>query len=176
LRVSENIGLGNVENLSLETIQQAAKSAEAHDFITKLESQYSTPLGLSSRGGILQWKLKNVFKLNPTELSGGQWQRIALSRAFMRSSADLLVLDEPSSSLDPEAEYNLFQFIKKGRKDKTTIFVTHRFQTVAMANKIAFFDDGVLSEWGSHDELVKIEDGKYAKYFRLQSEGFHSLK
>ena len=112
----------------------------------------------------------------PVDLSGGQWQRLALSRAFMRaSSADLLILDEPSSSLDPEAEHNLFRFIQQVRRNKTTIYVTHRFYTVRMATKIAFLEDGKLIEWGGHNELMNIEGGKYAKLYQLQSEGFSSL-
>ena len=90
------------------------------------------------------------------DLSGGQWQRLGLSRAFMRaSSADLLILDEPTSSLDPEAEHEVFQFIQ--RRKKTTIYVTHRFYTVRMATKIAFLEDGKLIEWGGHDELMSID-------------------
>jgi ATP-binding cassette subfamily B protein len=112
----------------------------------------------------------------PVDLSGGQWQRLALSRAFMRaSSADLLILDEPSSSLDPEAEHNLFRFIQQVRRNKTTIYVTHRFYTVRMATKIAFLEDGKLIEWGGHNELMGIEGGKYAKLYQLQSEGFSAL-
>jgi ATP-binding cassette subfamily B protein len=112
----------------------------------------------------------------PVDLSGGQWQRLALSRAFMRaSSADLLILDEPSSSLDPEAEHKLFKYIQTVRRNKTTIYVTHRFYTVRMATKIAFLEEGRLIEWGSHGELMRVKGGKYAKLFQLQSEGFSSL-
>ena len=91
------------------------------------------------------------------------------------SSADLLILDEPSSSLDPEAEHKLFKYIQMVRRNKTTIYVTHRFYTVRMATKIAFLEEGKLIEWGSHEELMKVSGGKYAKLFQLQSEGFSSL-
>lgn len=112
----------------------------------------------------------------PVDISGGQWQRLALSRTFMRaSSADLLILDEPSSSLDPEAEHKLFKYIQQVRRNRTTIYVTHRFYTVRMATKIAFLEEGRMIEWGSHDELMNVPGGKYAKLYQLQSEGFSSL-
>lgn len=112
----------------------------------------------------------------PVELSGGQWQRLALSRTFMRaSSADILILDEPSSSLDPEAEHKLFRSIQQIRRNRTTIYVTHRFYTVRMATKIAFLEEGKLIEWGTHEELMSVEGGRYAKLYQLQSEGFSSL-
>jgi ABC-type multidrug transport system fused ATPase/permease subunit len=128
-------------------------------------------------GGPFGFRGNQQDKSNPpVDLSGGQWQRLALSRAFMRaSSADLLVLDEPSSALDPEAEHNLFRFIQQVRRNKTTIYVTHRFYTVRMATKIAFLEEGRLIEWGGHNELMKIEGGKYARLFLLQSEGFTAL-
>jgi ABC-type multidrug transport system fused ATPase/permease subunit len=198
LRISENIGTGNIENTSESKIRDAARDGGADQFIKKLPCQYDTKLRDGTRlnrpprfsqGGLrLVNRRRRLFAARrpgeeeeddpsaPVDLSGGQWQRLALSRAFMRaSSADLLMLDEPSSSLDPEAEHNLFRFIQQVRRNKTTIYVTHRFYTVRMANKIAFLEDGKLIEWGTHEDLMTVEGGKYAKLYQLQSEGFSSL-
>ncbi|KAG8904990.1 hypothetical protein FRB99_000904 [Tulasnella sp. 403] len=111
-------------------------------------------------------------------LSGGQWQRIALARAFMRSEeADLVVFDEPSASLDARAEHELFERIhslslsESGEKIRTTIYVSHRFNTTRRADKIAVIDDGTVAEFGSHDELMKL-NGRYAELFNLQAKAF----
>ena len=198
MRVSENIGAGDIKNDDEKNIRNAARDGGAEQFIEKLPRQYDTklrdgrqPLGPRfPSAGLRRLAQRRRFVFTghgpgeedeedpsaPVDLSGGQWQRLALSRAFMRaSSADLLILDEPSSSLDPEAEHNLFRFIQQVRRNKTTIYVTHRFYTVRMATKIAFLEEGKLIEWGGHDELMKIEGGKYAKLYQLQSEGFSSL-
>ena len=191
LRVSENISTGDIQNHNESAIQTAAQDAGADQFIQKLPFQYNTKLrdGHQRRlrsaafrgqlGSVTRFRDGEMDEHDPTapvDLSGGQWQRLALSRAFMRaSSADLLILDEPSSSLDPEAEHNLFRFIQQVRRNRTTIYVTHRFYTVRMATKIAFLEDGKLIEWGGHNELMGIEGGKYAKLYQLQSEGFSAL-
>jgi len=191
--VSENISTGDIQNHDESAVKTAAQDAGADQFIQHLPLQYSTKLrdghyrittaGLRPsyrrRMGGARFRGSQMDEDDPTapvDLSGGQWQRLALSRAFMRaSSADLLILDEPSSSLDPEAEHNLFRFIQQVRRNKTTIYVTHRFYTVRMATKIAFLEDGKLIEWGGHNELMGIEGGKYAKLYQLQSEGFSAL-
>ena len=191
LTVSENIAIGDIQNHDEIKIQTAARSAGAHQFIEQLPQQYNTKLVDRSNHSISKLlprsnRLRSTisgYKNHKTDdtivgadLSGGQWQRLALSRTFMRaSSADLLILDEPSSSLDPEAEYNLFRFIQHVRLNKTTIYVTHRFYTTRMATKIAFLAEGKLLEWGTHDQLLAIEGGRYAKLYQLQSEGFSSL-
>jgi ABC-type multidrug transport system fused ATPase/permease subunit len=174
----------------MSSIEQAAKSGGADPFIQKLPLQYATKLREgreNSRRGRSTGAFRRLSKRLPTDndpddpsapvdLSGGQWQRLALSRAFMRAdSSDLLILDEPSSSLDPEAEHNLFRFIQQVRRRKTTIYVTHRFYTVRMATKIAFLEEGKLIEWGGHEELMGVVGGKYAKLYQLQSEGFSSI-
>ena len=113
----------------------------------------------------------------PVNLSGGQWQRVALSRAFLRADqADLIVFDEPSSALDPKAEADLFQRIHdlSGRDDglkPTTVFVSHRFSTVKRADRILVMEGGTIAELGTHDELMALE-GKYAEMFNLQKQGF----
>jgi len=196
LNVAENIATGDISNYTESLITQAAEGGDADSFIQKLPKQYQSKLrdgerdlrlhrglrGLAPRHlirHIINCKRNPVADGDPTapvELSSGQWQRLALSRAFMRAeSADLLILDEPSSSLDPEAEHKLFRYIQQVRRNRTTIYVTHRFYTVRMATKIAFLEEGRLIEWGSHDELMGISGGKYSKLYQLQSEGFSSL-
>jgi ATP-binding cassette, subfamily B, bacterial len=192
LKVSENIGVGDIDNREASHIEKAARNAGADPFIQKLPEKYDTPLRgkrnfpyptVNPRRSLrMSVMARNNYRHdfnstdNSVELSGGQWQRLALSRAFMRGSgADLLILDEPSSSLDPEAEHTLFRIIQRVRRNRTTIYVTHRFYTVRMATKIAFLEEGRLIEWGGHDELMAIPGGKYAKLFQLQSEGFSTL-
>jgi ATP-binding cassette subfamily B protein len=109
--------------------------------------------------------------------SGGQLQKISLARAFMRlSDAGLLILDEPSSNLDPEAEYELFKNIKKFRWGKTTIFITHRFNTVRAADRILVLEHGQISEFGKHDELMAIPGGRYQYLYKLQKDGFQDIQ
>ena len=186
LKARETIGIGDIDTMTPETVRQASIDGGADPFLESLPLKYDTELtrsrflitdgGAPMRLGRRGFEFPKQGESTSTDLSGGQWQRIALSRAFMRSSsADLLVLDEPSSNLDPEAEHELFKFIRNVRKGRTTIYVTHRFYTVRMANKIAFLEGGELREWGSHEELMKIKEGKYAKLFQLQSEGFSTL-
>ena len=105
------------------------------------------------------------------ELSGGQWQKIALSRAFMRSEADILVLDEPTAAMDAAAEAQVFEHFQSLTRDRIAILISHRFSTVRMADQIAVLDQGRIVELGSHDELVKA-DGIYARLFALQARGY----
>jgi ATP-binding cassette, subfamily B, bacterial len=197
LQISESIGVGDIHQNNKTDIRTAATHAGADSFIQNLPSGYDTKLrddkrqSWSSRYSSYRDKRRVNFSRSiskhrevekptdpgtPMDLSGGQWQRLALSRSFMRAAtADLLILDEPTSSLDPEAEHKLFKYIQEIRSNKTMIYVTHRFYTVRLASKIAFLEDGRLIEWGGHDELMAIPGGKYAKLYRLQSEGFSSL-
>jgi ABC-type multidrug transport system fused ATPase/permease subunit len=195
LKISETIGVGNITHNNDADIKKAAKQAGANAFIENLPLGYDTHLrndNKRSQGSSRyssnrskrkpncvrsisspQEKEKTCNTAMPVDLSGGQWQRIALSRSFMRSSsADLLILDEPSSSLDPEAEAGLFTYLQEIGWSKTMIYVTHRFYTARMATKIALLDNGRLTEWGSHDELMNLPSGKYAKLYQLQSRGF----
>ena len=158
LLVGENIGAGDVDHFEDETKwRDAADKGMAAAFIEPLSEGYYTPLG--------KW-----FK-DGQELSGGQWQRIALSRAFMRSRADLLVLDEPTAAMDAKAEATIFQHFRTLTRDKMAILISHRFSTVRMADEIIVMEQGRIVEQGSHETLL-AEDGHYAQLFRLQAEGY----
>ncbi len=157
-KVLENIGFGNVESMkNKESIHDASKKSEAWEFVKELTNKYKTHLG-------------RHLKKEGTELSGGQWQKIALARAFFKD-APILVLDEPTAAVDARAEYRLFQRFEQLSKDKTTLLISHRFSTVRMADKIAVIEQGKLKEYGSHKELLR-ENGIYAKLFRMQAEGY----
>ena len=133
LTIAENIGIGDVSMIEdRDAITKAAAAGEALDFISALPETFETIITEDT------YELTRSQKAKvKTAFSGGQWQRIALSRAFMRlHSADLLLLDEPSAALDPEAEYNLFKRLKEARKGKTTVYISHRFNTVRAASRI----------------------------------------
>ena len=105
------------------------------------------------------------------ELSGGQWQKIALARGFMREEADILVLDEPTAALDAEAEHAVFERFQELTKDRTTIIISHRFPTVRMADRILVVENGVIAEDGTHAELVAAGQ-TYARLYELQARGY----
>jgi ATP-binding cassette subfamily B protein len=104
-------------------------------------------------------------------LSGGQWQRVAIARALLRDAADLLVLDEPSSGLDAEAEHEIHQRLREHRRGRTSLLISHRLSTVRDAGTIAVLDGGTVVERGSHAALM-VEDGLYARLFSLQASGY----
>jgi len=158
LLVGENLGVGDVRDMDDEARwREAAKKGTADEFIEQLPRGYATQLG--------RW-----FK-DGQELSLGQWQKIALSRAFMRERADILVLDEPTASMDAEAEATIFERFQELAKDQMVILISHRFSTVRMADVIAVLDRGRVVEQGSHDELVAA-GGRYARLFELQAAGY----
>jgi len=158
LSVRENIGLGSVAHLDeTERIERAAHRGGADAVAAAL------PLGLEARLGT--WFEKG------SELSGGQWQKIALARAFMREEADILVLDEPTAALDAEAEHAVFERFRELSEGRTTIVISHRFPTVRMARHIIVLDQGRLVEAGSHAELLALR-GIYARMFALQAQGY----
>jgi ATP-binding cassette subfamily B protein len=158
LSVRENIGLGSVDHLEdVPRIGRAARSGGADAVAAAL------PDGLDARLGT--WFERG------SELSGGQWQKIALSRAFMREEADILVLDEPTAALDAEAEHAVFERFRELSRGRTTIVISHRFPTVRMARKIVVLERGELIEAGSHAELIAL-GGKYAHMFALQAQGY----
>ncbi|XDD45354.1 ABC transporter ATP-binding protein [Leptospira sp. WS39.C2] len=157
-KVGDNIGMGDVNREQTESQWvNAAKLGMAHDFVTRLELGYETRLGKWFQDG--------------RELSGGQWQKIALSRAFMRTKADILILDEPTSAIDAEAEMQVFEHFREHTLGKTVILISHRFSTVRMADKILVLEQGKKTEWGDHNTLLS-KKGKYEKLFRLQQAGY----
>jgi len=156
--VGENIGAGDITYFEdRQRWQQAAEKGMAQEFIDKLPQGYDTQLGKWFKGG--------------RELSGGQWQKIALSRAFMRTQADILVLDEPTATMDAAAEATIFEHFRDLSRGKMTILISHRFSTVRMADQILVIDKGQIVERGSHAELMAL-GGQYAKLFSLQAEGY----
>lgn len=153
----ENIGFGQIEALEDQPrIEQAAEKGGADDVIADLPERYDTMLGASFIKG--------------RELSGGQWQKIALGRAFMRD-AEVLVLDEPTAALDAEREYEIFQRFRQLTDGRIAILISHRFSTVRMADRIAVLENGALIELGTHRELLD-KGGTYARLFNMQAEGY----
>jgi ATP-binding cassette subfamily B protein len=156
--VGENIGVGDVRYFEDELRWHAAAAkGMADSLIDDLPSGYQTQLG--------KW-----FK-NGQELSGGQWQKIALSRAFMRTDADILVLDEPTASMDAAAEATIFEHFRKLTRNRIAILISHRFSTVRMASQIAVIENGRVIERGTHEQLMKL-GGHYANLFSLQAAGY----
>ncbi len=157
--VGENIGAGDVEHLEDKTRwQTSAEKGMAQPFIEQMPEGFQTQLGRWFKGG--------------QELSGGQWQKIALSRAFMRTRADILVLDEPTAAMDAEAEFQIFDRLRSLTKNQMVILISHRFSTVRMADTIVVLSAGELIEQGTHEDLLQA-GGRYATLFRLQAAGYH---
>ncbi|HMM65517.1 MAG TPA: ABC transporter ATP-binding protein [Dokdonella sp.] len=158
MRVGENVGAGDVAHFEDEARwRDASEKGMASEFIEKLPAGYNTQLGKWFNDG--------------RELSGGQWQKIALARAFMRSQADILVLDEPTAAMDAEAEATIFEHFRAMSKNRIVILISHRFSTVRMADQIIVIQDGRIIEHGSHAELVQ-QAGHYAHLFSLQARGY----
>ena len=157
-KVGENIGVGDVEEFEdTDRWRTAAHKGTATSFIESLPEDFNTQLGRWFKGG--------------QELSGGQWQKIALSRAFMRSGADILVLDEPTSAMDAEAETKLFDQFRAATENQMAILISHRFSTVRRADKIIVLSGGKLIEQGTHEELLE-QGGRYARLFAMQAAGY----
>lgn len=157
-KVGENIGVGDAGAFEDEDAWRAAAvDGMAAPFIDKLPDQYQTQLGRWFKGG--------------RELSLGQWQKIALSRAFVRKGADLVVLDEPTASMDAAAEAQIFDHFREITQDQMAIVISHRFSTVRMADEIIVLKDGHVVEHGSHEELMK-NAGNYARLFDIQAAGY----
>jgi ATP-binding cassette, subfamily B, bacterial len=155
---AENIGLGNVSHITdREEVVNASKQAGSDELISQLPEGYDTALG--------KW-----FDLG-VNLSGGEWQKVALARAFMRQDARILLLDEPTSALDAQAEYDLFERLRTLTHGRTAVYISHRFSTVRRADRIVFLEHGRLVEEGTHEQLMGL-GGRYARLFRMQASAY----
>ena len=155
--VRENIGFGQIDQeADTAKIQDSAARSGADEFIKDLPKGYETTLGRRWEKG--------------SELSGGQWQKIALARAFMRD-AEVMILDEPTSALDAQAEYEVFKHFGELMQGRIAVLISHRFSTVRMADRIVVLSEGQVSEIGSHIELM-AQNGPYAQLFNLQAAGY----
>jgi ATP-binding cassette subfamily B protein len=153
----ENIAVGRIEvPHALEEIAYAAEKSLARDVVEKLENGYDQMLGRRFEGGV--------------DLSGGEWQKIALARAYLRD-AQLLILDEPTASLDARSEREVFDRFAELTYDKMALLISHRFSTVRMADRIVVLEKGTLVEEGSHAQLLAL-GGRYAAMFEMQAAGY----
>jgi ATP-binding cassette subfamily B protein len=170
MTVKENIALGRgVEELAAggaataeesaavdAAIVEAGKRAGADDFVNQLPKGYDNMLGRWFEGG--------------RQLSGGQWQRLALARLYFRGGS-VLIFDEPTSALDADAEYEVIETLRQQARGRIAVIVSHRFSTVRMAERIVVLEGGVITEQGTHDELLVV-DGTYARMFNRQARGY----
>jgi ATP-binding cassette subfamily B protein len=153
----ENIGVGRVDFMSdLRRIKEAAEKSLADGVIARLERQYEQMLGRRFEGGV--------------DLSGGEWQKLALARAYLRE-AQVLILDEPTAALDARAEYEVFERFNELTEGKMALFISHRFSTVRMAERIIVLEDGAIAEEGTHERLM-TRGGRYAEMFELQASSY----
>ncbi|RYY09553.1 MAG: ATP-binding cassette domain-containing protein, partial [Cytophagaceae bacterium] len=157
LPAGQNLAVGRIEERTNQPrIEQAAHQSLADSVIAKLPQGYDQMIGRRFNGGV--------------DLSGGEWQKIALGRAYMRD-AQLLILDEPTAALDARAEYEVFERFKELTQGKTAVLISHRFSTVRMADRILVVENGRVQEIGSHEELL-AKGGRYAELFQLQAAGY----
>ena len=158
LMARETVGIGNVPRMhDDERVERAVDLGGARDVIERLPDRLQTQLGRWFKGGV--------------ELSGGQWQKLALARAFMREDADVLILDEPTAALDAEAEHAVFERFQRLAKGKTSLVISHRFPTVRLAERIIVLEKGAIVEQGTHADLLAA-GGLYARLFSLQAQGY----
>jgi ATP-binding cassette subfamily B protein len=157
LTAAENIAVGRIEaRHDRERIEAAAERSLADEVIERLPAGYDQVIGKRFRTGV--------------ELSGGEWQKIAIARAYMRD-AQLLILDEPTAALDARAEFEVFQRFKELSAGKTAVLISHRFSSVRMADRILVLAEGEVEAMGTHEELL-TQRGRYAELFELQAAGY----
>ena len=157
MTVRENIAVGRIEQIgNLALLQQSAQKSMADEVVAKLSSGYEQMLGRRFEGGV--------------DLSGGEWQKVALARAYLRD-AQVLILDEPTSALDARSEYEVFQRFAELTAGKMALFISHRFSTVRMADRIVVLEHGKIAEEGDHDALTQL-GGRYAEMFELQAASY----
>lgn len=153
----ENVYFGDLSKTNNEELlKEAIQKSGASKYVDNLPHNINQVVGKMFDGGI--------------DLSGGQWQKLALARAFFRN-APILILDEPTSAIDAKAEYEIFENVQKLQKDKTVIIISHRFSTVRNADRILVLDDGKIIEEGNHTKLMK-KNGLYAELFNIQAQGY----
>ena len=157
LTAAENIGMGRVADMDDDArIREAASRSLADEIVSRLPRGYAQPLGKRFNDGY--------------DLSGGEWQKIAIARAYMRD-ADVLILDEPTAALDARAEFEVFERFKDLSRGKTCVLISHRFSSVRMADRIIVLADGTVEAQGTHEELLR-QRGRYAELFELQAAGY----
>jgi ATP-binding cassette subfamily B protein len=153
----DNIAVGKItERTNRGRIDRAASRSQADEVIARLSAGYDQMIGKRFKNGV--------------ELSGGEWQKIAIARAYMRE-AEVLILDEPTAALDARAEFEVFQRFKELSAGKTAILISHRFSSVRMADRILVLADGKVEAAGTHEELIR-QSGRYAELFELQAAGY----
>jgi ATP-binding cassette subfamily B protein len=153
----ENIAVGQIEKLDdLKLLQTASRKSLADQVVAKLPLEYEQMLGRRFDGGV--------------DLSGGEWQKIALARAYLRE-AQLLILDEPTAALDARSEFEVFHRFAELTAGKMALFISHRFSTVRMADRIVVLENGKIVEEGSHDQLSRL-GGRYAEMFEMQAASY----
>jgi len=157
LSAGDNIAVGKIAARDDQArIERAAKRSQADEVIAKLPGGYQQMIGKRFKGGI--------------ELSGGEWQKIAIARAYMREAA-VLILDEPTAALDARSEFEVFQRFKELSAGKTSILISHRFSSVRMADRILVLAEGQIEAAGTHDELL-AQSARYSELFELQAAGY----
>ena len=155
--LKENVIYGNLAKRNdISAIKETIQKAGVDSYLKDLPNGIDQIVGKTFEDGV--------------DLSGGQWQKLALARVFFRD-ASILILDEPTSAIDAKAEYEIFQNVQKLQKDKTVVIISHRFSTVRHADRILVLEEGKILEEGNHDELMK-KKGLYAELFEIQAQGY----